>query len=126
MGAQLRLQLAAPYIEGIDLSPEGQAKLFGFPFERLSQGRRVHILHALRLIDDDQLRAAEQVGRNRNAYVHDLKRPDSRAEEVARDTLLATEQFVCPIICMPQDGTVLIPPPQWERLLAEANDEPHG
>jgi len=57
-------------INNVPLTDRGQVEIFGGAFEKLSQHRRVSILHAYGMIDDPLREAFELIRERRRRYLH--------------------------------------------------------
>jgi len=80
MVASLTFQFLGLRLGQTPMTPKLEEQLFGGTFERLSQSRRVDILHALGAWTDDQMKKAGELAKIRNKYLHRLSADVNRME----------------------------------------------
>jgi hypothetical protein len=102
MGAMLIFEMSDSYVSHRDekrrLSIEDQRRLFGSTFEKLGQERRVEVLLALNLIDEDVKTHFDFVRGIRRKYMHflsqDHQRVDADARESFRRAIIAVKSML--------------------------------
>jgi hypothetical protein len=96
-----------------------QRQLFGRTFEQLGQERRMDVLRAFRLIDDEIRAAFEVLRTTRNRYLHLLSVPHDSLAADARTALEATRKVVASVLGLSiKDGAVGVRPDLMAYLAA--------
>ncbi len=70
MLAILIFEMAQPNLNGQGMTERSQKDLFGTSFEKLGQQRRVSILHACNVIDDELKESFDRIRTTRRQYLH--------------------------------------------------------
>jgi hypothetical protein len=80
------------------MTPQDQTALYGSPFERLGQDRRVQILHAYGIIDDEIKAAFDLLRTTRRRYLHLWSQDHERLPQDAVQAYQAAVSIVIKVI----------------------------
>ncbi len=91
---------------------QGERRLFGSKFEKLSQERRIDVLRGYRLIDGETEAAFDKLRTIRRRYLHLLSQPHDSLEADAREALDVTAKLVTFLLglSIPRPGVVALRP----------------
>jgi len=93
------------------LDTKTETELFGSPFEKLGQERRISVLKSFSLIDDELRAALDTVRRKRRLYLHFYSQEHTNIQLDAVQTYNATVSAVVTVIGQDlQEGKVMINP----------------
>jgi hypothetical protein len=89
--AVLLFRISRPRLHGGPMEDDAQEDIFGRKFVKLEQGRRLRVMRALRIIDEQSYGRFDQVRDLRNKYVHHV---DRSGRDAAADAVLAFNNAV--------------------------------
>lgn len=126
MVASFVFDLAGVRLGGKPLTAKQQTRLFGRPFEELSQYRRVDILHAFGLWDAGQVQKATELRKIRNKYLHRLSAELTGIEKKAACAYRLAVELAGPVVGLPlgKGGSIVLDPKLREYLRRTRGSEP--
>lgn len=86
----LLFEISTLTMNGKPITQRDQEKLYGRKFEKLSQARRVEVLRAYGIVDDELAADFSKVAESRNRYLHNWSVDHKNLEDEARQAYLAT------------------------------------
>lgn len=112
MASILLFKISPIFINNRRFNEEDQKKIFGRTFERLSQGRRIEILHGYNIIHEDQAKALKLITDKRNPYLHRFDQDHTLLAGEAKEAFNATVSFIVDVIGQGVDsqGRILLSP----------------
>lgn len=133
MATILLFKISPIMINNRILTEEDEREIFGRKFERLSQSRRIEILHGYNIIHEDQAKALKLITDKRNPYLHRFDQDHTFLAREAKEAFNATVSFLVNVIGQGIDsqGRILLNP-KLQKYLADAglvgspNQDPHA
>lgn len=98
MVAVLFFEISEFKIRGNPMDKTEQAAIFGSAFEKLSQDRRIKVLHAYRIIDDETNSWFDTIRQKRRVYLHIWSQDHERLPTDAREVYQAAISLVVKVI----------------------------
>ena len=111
MAAILRFEVSDVRINNQRMDDDAQKALFGSSFEKMGQERRVAVLRAYGLIDDDMRRLFDVVRGRRRSYLHFFSRDLTPLARDAVEVFRATVSLVVSVLGLTtRDGKIVLDP----------------
>lgn len=128
MIAILAFEMSTILVNGKPLDEQAETNIFGSRFERLGQDRRVSILKAYNLIDDELKASFDIIRDKRRLYLHFYSQDYSHLAPNAVEVFNATVKIVVEIIGQDiRDGKIILKPAMLNYLkkkgIARPNEE---
>ncbi|MDE0692628.1 MAG: hypothetical protein OXI55_10355 [Gammaproteobacteria bacterium] len=120
MLAILTFEMAEPKLNGEGMTDRSQKDLFGRSFEKLGQERRVSILYAYGMIDDDLKRSFDRIRTIRREYLHQWSKDIGKLSTDAVDCYEHAVKIVDFVLGQTiRDGKVVLEPKLTRYLRAQ-------